>query len=78
MQTEISVRMRLGIRGDFGEPWRWHHDARGGDRTLVERVEARRIDGMSDGKIVRVDDEELRVCGVTESLSDGPGLSRER
>ena len=78
MQAEIGVRMRPGVRGDLGDPRRRHHDARGRDGALVERVEACRIDGMGDGEIVRVENEELRVGRVAESLGDCPGLGLKR
>ena len=74
VQAEVGVGMGFGVVGNFGEPRAGNHDAGGGDRLLVERVEAGGVLGVSDGEIVGVDDEEFRVGGIAEAFGDGFGL----
>jgi hypothetical protein len=56
--------MGLCIERDFGQPGARHHDACRSESILVPRVEARGINGMRDGEIVGVHNQEFRIGGV--------------
>ncbi len=74
MQSEIGVRMGLGVVGNFGEPWTGNHDAGGSRCVSVESIEAGSIFGVGDGEIIGVDNQKLRICGIAEAFGDRLGL----
>src|ERR671925_528649 len=63
--------MVLRVSSDFVEPGARNHDAGRCDRAFAQRVKTRGIHRMSYCKIVCVDDEQRRVCGITQALGNG-------
>jgi hypothetical protein len=78
MDAEIRIGMRLGVCGDFGNPWSRDHHARGRDGAFVERLKARRIYRVRGSEIIRVQNQQLGVGWIPESLGDCPSLGRQR
>ena len=70
MQTEIRIRVGLGIPGYFREPGARHHDACRGYRFLIERLEAGHVNGMRESKVVCVEDQELGIGRISQPLGD--------
>ena len=66
MKAEIEVGMRFRVVGDFREPRAGDHDAGGVDCTGLERLDRGGVYGVSEAKIVGMDDQELRVGWVAE------------
>src|SRR5262249_3814882 len=77
MQSEIRVRMRFGVIGDFCKPWAWNEDGGGGDCALLQGSKAGVIYRVSDGKVVGMDNQQLRIRRKTKALSNGLRLSEE-
>jgi len=68
MQAQVCVCVIFRERSDFGQPGTRHHDASGSNRILVESVKAGGINGMGNGKIIGVDDEEFRIGRVAQAF----------
>jgi hypothetical protein len=64
VQAEIGVGLRLGIRGDLGQPGAGNHDAGGRGRLLVEGVETGRVFRVGDREVVGMDDKKLGIARV--------------
>src|ERR1700722_1598893 len=70
MQSEVNVRMRLGIVGHLRKPWARHHQARRINRSALNGLDGRGIDRVRLAKIVGVNDDEFCAGRVTEAISE--------
>ena len=78
MQAEIGVGMVFGVLGDFRKPRTGNHDAGGIDCAGFERFDGGGVDGVSDAKIVGMDDQELCVGWVAELFGKNISLRNLR
>ena len=78
MKAEIEVGMRFRVVGDFREPRAGDHDASGVDCTGLERLDRGGVYGVTEAKIVGMDDQELCVGWVAELFGKSISLRNLR
>src|SRR5215469_7927535 len=61
MQAEVGIGMSFRVVGNLGEPGAGNHDAGRSGGAFVERVKAGRIFGVSDRKVIGMDDKQLGI-----------------
>ncbi len=54
------------IGSDFREPRTWHHHRSRSDEALIERGKGGEIFRVGYGQVIGVEDEQLRICRVSE------------
>ena len=76
VQSEINIGMRLRIVGHLRKPRTGCHQAGGIDGASLESLYGRRIYGVGFTKIVGVNNDQLGVGRISETLRQG--LCRDR